>query len=106
MAKNEMTVYEYMQQHDLRLKNIENLLSLKKAVLNINEVSKLTSLSKSTIYKFTHTGAIPFFKKAKHLFFDRVEVENWLRSNRGYNADEADKQANTYVSLNKSGGVS
>lgn len=88
---------------DERLSNIESLLSVSKTVLNIDEVSKLTGLSKSTIYKFTHLGKIPFYKQAKHCFFDRVEIENWLKANRGYNSDETSKAASTYVTLNKGG---
>jgi excisionase family DNA binding protein len=66
-----------------KLKNIESQLSSTlKAVLNINEVCLLTELSKSHIYKLTCYRKIPFYKKSKHLFFDRVEIENWLRSAR------------------------
>lgn len=98
-------ILEKLQKQDERLKNMENLLSLSKSVLNIDEVSNLTGLSKSTIYKFTHSGKIPFYKQAKHLYFDRIEVENWLKSNRGFNSDEVNKQASTYVTLNKRGGA-
>ena len=79
---------EKLQSQDERLKNIENLLSLSKTVLNIDEVSKLTGLSKSTVYKFTCYGTIPHYKQAKHLFFDRLEIEAWLKENRGFNANE------------------
>ena len=97
-------ILEALQKQDERLKNIENLLSLSKTVLNIDEVSKLTGLSKSTLYKLTCTGLIPHFKKAKHLYFDRIEVENWLKSNRIKTTDEINKEASTYVTLNKKGG--
>lgn len=96
-------ILELIQKQDERLKKIESLLSLSKNVLNIDEVSMLTSLSKSTIYKFTHTGTIPHYKQAKHLFFNKEEIEAWLQANRGFNASEIEKQASTYVSLNKEG---
>ncbi|MDX2442447.1 MAG: helix-turn-helix domain-containing protein [Bacteroidales bacterium] len=99
-------ILDQLQKQDERLKNIENLLSLSKTVLNIDEVSKLTGLSKSTIYKFTHKGKIPHYKQAKHLFFDRVEVENWLKAIRGFNSEEIEKQASSYVILNRRGGRS
>ncbi len=94
-------ILETLKKQDERLNNIENLLSLSKTVLNIDEVSKLTGLSKSTIYKFTHLGKIPFYKQAKHLFFDRMEIENWLKTNRGFNTDLIDKASSTYVTLSK-----
>ncbi|NLV18649.1 MAG: helix-turn-helix domain-containing protein [Bacteroidetes bacterium] len=64
------------------LLNIEAHLLAKKTVLNIDEVCRFTGLSKSHVYKLTCYHKIPFFKKSKHLFFDRIEVENWLMSSR------------------------
>jgi len=95
---------ENLQQIDERLKNIENLLSIQKSVLNLDEVCKLTGLSKSHIYKLTCWGKIPFYKQAKHLYFDRVEVENWLKENRFKTSDEISKEAATFVTLNRKGG--
>lgn len=98
MVKIEETVLEFLQRQNEKLKSIEKLLSLSKSVLNIDEVSNLTGLSKSTIYKFTHFGTIPHYKQAKHLFFDRLEIESWLKENRGFNVDEI--QADAVNSLN------
>lgn len=89
-----------------RLKNIENLLQLKKSVLNIDEVSQYTGLSKSTLYKLTSSNKIPHYKKAKHLFFDRKEIQMWLKSNRIKTSDELDHEASTYVTLNRGGHAS
>jgi len=86
-----------------KLNTMESLLLLKKNVLNLEEVSQLIGLSKSTLYKLTCTGKIPHYKKAKHLFFDRLEVESWLKSNRIKTADELDIEASTYVTLNHGG---
>lgn len=85
-----------------RLRNIENLLSLQKNVLNIMEVCILTGLSKSTVYKFTSAGGrIPFYKQAKHLYFKRTEIEEWLLSNRGFNLEEINEEASTYLTLKR-----
>jgi len=86
-----------------RLERIENLLIASKTILNLEEVCNFTGLSKSTIYKFTHFGTIPYFKQAKHLYFDSAEIENWIKSNRGYNANEVKESASTYLCLNKNG---
>jgi excisionase family DNA binding protein len=101
----ESNVLETLQKQDERLKNIESLLSLQKNVLNLDEVCTLTGLSKSHIYKLTHWLKIPFYKQAKHLFFDRAEIENWLKENRFKPSDELAKEAATYVTLNRKGGV-
>jgi excisionase family DNA binding protein len=75
---------EYIEILEQRIEALEKIVSLAtKTVLNINELSKLTGISKSTIYKFTSNGSIPYYKQAKYLFFDRVEIENWLKENKG-----------------------
>jgi len=101
----ESIVLEKLQNQDERLKNIESLLALQKNVLNIDEVCTLTGLSKSHIYKLTCYQKIPFYKQSKHCYFDRVEIENWLKENRFKPSDELEKEAATYVTLNKKGGA-
>lgn len=103
MDKNQISAFEIMQRMDKRLTNIENLLPLTKTVLNIDEVERLTSLSKSTIYKLTCRGGIPHYKKAKHLFFDRVEIESWLKSNRIKPQEEIEAEAINYTTKNGGG---
>lgn len=98
-------ILESLQKQDERLKNIESLLSLQKNVLNIDEVCILTGLSKSHIYKLSCYKKIPFYKQSKHLFFDRVEVENWLKENRYKTANEIETDASKYVTQNRKGGV-
>lgn len=105
MVKNEVTVLETLQKQDERLRNIESLLSISKNVLNLDEVCSLTGLSKSHIYKLTCYQKIPFYKQSKHLYFDRAEIENWLKENRFKPSDELEKEAATYVTLNKKGGA-
>lgn len=87
---------------DERLTNIENLLLSQKTVLNFDEVSEFTGLSKSHLYKLTSAGRIPHYKpNGKYIFFDRVEIEKWLLRNRVKTIDEIDAEASTYVTLNK-----
>lgn len=85
-----------------RLDVIENLLRSQKAVFNFDDVSKFTGLSKSHLYKLTSKGKIPHYKpNGKYIFFDRLEIEKWLLSNRIKTIDEIDAEASTYVTLNK-----
>jgi len=93
----EHNLFEMLKNQNERLSNIESLLSASKTVLNLDEVCMLTGLSKSHIYKLTCYSKIPFFKKSKHLFFDRIEIENWLRSSRHATLDELEKEASSYV---------
>ena len=101
----ESIVLELLQKQGEKLANIESLLTLSKAVLNLDEACTLTGLSKSHIYKLTCWQKIPFYKQAKHLYFDRLELEAWLKTNRFKPADDLEKDASTYVALNKKGGL-
>ena len=97
-------VLELLQKQGERLTNIESLLTLSKTVLNLDEVCTFTGLSKSHLYKLTCWGKIPFYKQAKHLYFDRAEIETWLKENRFKSSDELEREASTYVTLNRKGG--
>lgn len=67
-----------------KLKRIELILESTSArIVKLEGASKFTGLSKSTIYKLTSSGEIPHYKKAKHLYFDKAELENWIKSNEG-----------------------
>lgn len=101
----ESQVLDLLQEQGKRLTNIEGLLSLQKNVLNLDEVCTLTGLSKSHIYKLTCYQKIPFYKQAKHLFFDRLEIEKWLKENRFKPSDELQKEATTYVTIGRKGGA-
>jgi len=88
------------------LLKIENSLFNSKSILNIDEVSVFTGISKSTLYKLTSNREIPHYKKAKHLLFDKIEIEEWLKSNKIVTADEIEREASDYISFNNGRGKS
>lgn len=82
-----------------RLSSIENysLLAAKK-VLNIDDVSLLTGLSKSHLYKLTCRKEIPYYRpNGKQIYFDRVEIEAWMKQNRVSTRQEAETTAASYM---------
>jgi len=85
---------------DVRLKNIESLLLLQKTVLNFDEVAAYIGLSKSYLYKLTCSGGIPCYKpQGKHIYFNKVEIDNWLLQNRKSTTIEIDEMANNHIIL-------
>ena len=82
-----------------RLATIERYsLLAAKNVLNIDDVVLLTGLSKQHIYKMTCKGQIPFYKpNGKNMYFDRKEIENWMKQNRHNTQEEAEQQAVAYI---------
>lgn len=86
------------------LRELNNRLSLQKPVLNLDEASVLTGISKSYLYKLTSTGGIPCYKpQGKRLYFKRVELEDWMLSNRKATTEEIDAAATSYVMFTKGG---
>jgi excisionase family DNA binding protein len=71
-----------------------------KSVLNVVEAAEFISMSKSAIYKYTHEGLIPHYKRGKRLYFKIKELEEWLTENRGYNQKEIEKKAIEYITRN------
>lgn len=81
-----------------RLERIErNSLLAAKNVLTLDDVACLTGLSKSHLYKLTCTKQIPFFRPSgKLLYFDKGEIESWMRQNRVSTLAEAEHYATRY----------
>lgn len=69
-----------------------------KNVLTIEDVALLTGLSRSHIYKLTSTKQIPYYKpNGKQIYFDRAELEAWMKQNRVGTIAEAQQKAIAYV---------
>lgn len=81
------------------------LLGVKEA-LTLDDVSVMTGLSKSHIYKLTASKLIPFYKpNNKNLFFSKKEVEAWMLQGRVNTNTEAEQQAIAYCVANEKGGI-
>jgi len=85
-----------------RLESIEKLLleqqTLQKQVLNFNETCRYLELSQSHLYKLTSTGAIPHYKpNGKKIYFQRLELDQWLLRNRMDSQEEIEQQAADYL---------
>lgn len=69
-----------------------------KNVLDLEEVAMLTGLSKWSIYQLTSKKQIPHYKpNGRLVYFDKKEVEDWLRQNRQGTQLEAEQQAVAYT---------
>lgn len=86
-----------------KLEAIErNSLLAAKNVLTIDDVAVLTGMSKSHLYKLTCSRQIPFYRpNGKLVYFDRQELEGWLKQNRVTTQEEAEQQAIAYVMTHK-----
>ncbi len=68
-----------------------------KEVLTFGEASRYTGLSKSWLYKLTSAKQIPHYKPSGKLcFFDRTELDSWIKQNRVSTTEEIETQAQAY----------
>ena len=97
-VNNGRTIEEIQKQLD----RIERLTLLSaKNVFTFDDVVLLTGLSKSYLYKLTMKGGIPHYKpNGKVIYFDRVEIEDWMRSKRISTVDEIEQKAKSYIANN------
>ena len=70
------------QNLESRVSKLEQSIFIVKSILSFDEASKFLNLSKSYLYKLTSLGQIPHYKpQGKMLYFEKLELENWLRQN-------------------------
>jgi excisionase family DNA binding protein len=65
--------------------------------LNIQQAAEFVGLTKQTVYRKTSANEIPHFKKSGRVFFDRQELDGWLKSNRVPTKTELQKQAGEHM---------
>ena len=74
-----------------------NTIFCTKEVLTSDEAAKYMGVSKSYLYKLTMMKQIPHYKPmGKLCYFNRLELEQWLQSNRVSTSTEISQQTQTY----------
>jgi excisionase family DNA binding protein len=99
---------------DRRLSNIESLLlgiSEPKPdklpdtpeLLTIDEASAFLRLAKPTIYSMVSRGRLPYMKRAKKLYFSRIELMEYLRQGKVQTIDQSSPEALRNVIVKRKG---
>ena len=65
--------------------------------MDVKDLSAYLKISASTIYKFTSTRSIPYYKNGKRLFFKREEINDWIFTTKINSNYEIEKEANEYI---------
>lgn len=83
---------------EMRVTELENLVLHSKNVLSFKEASRFLNLSKSYLYKLTSGNLIPHYKpQGKMLYFEKTELEAWLRQNPIRTQAQTEAKAQKYV---------
>ena len=65
-----------------KIETLQNTLLNQKKVLTVEELSAYTGYAESYIYKLTSTKQIPHYKSNRKIFFDRDEIDAWVKKNQ------------------------
>lgn len=60
--------------------------------MTIDDAASYLNLAKQTLYGFTSTEQIPFFKKGKKVYFRKHDLEAWLLDGKRKTTDEKLKE--------------
>ena len=86
-----------------KLDILTNAVLSNKSTLSLEECAAYINVSVSHLYKLTSTQQIPHYKpRGKMVYFDRAEIDNWLRQNRVATASEIEQKAANHLVM---GGV-
>jgi len=83
---------------ETRVAELEQQFFLCKNVLSFDEASIFLHLSKSYLYKLTSGNLIPHYKpQGKMLYFEKAELETWLRQNPVKTHAQIEQEAQAYT---------
>lgn len=85
-----------------RVQQLESSLYQAKNILSFEEACAFLNFSKSYLYKLTSGCAIPHYKPSgKMVYFEREELERWLRRNPVKTREQIEAEAAVYISTSK-----
>ena len=84
-------------QTEARLKSLESLFLCQKDILNLDEAAEYLNISKSCLYKMTSKKEIPFYKPNRLVYFERRELDNWVRSAHVQSEEQLNDQVHAYT---------
>ena len=91
-----------MKSIEERVSELEQMVFMAKNVFSFDEASKFLNLSKSYLYKLTSGNLIPHYKQqGKMLYFEKEQLEEWLRQNPIKTQVQIAREAQQYVMSNK-----
>lgn len=88
------------QQAEDRIGALERVFLNQKDIFNFDEAAEYLSLSKSTLYKLTSKKEIPHYKPNRCVFFERTELDKWIRDAAVKTEEQLDDQVNAYTMAN------
>lgn len=70
---------------------------------DVDQAAAFLNVSKQTIYSYTSTQKIPFYKRQKRIYFKQTDLELWLNDGRVKTGAEIEEAASARTSKKKGG---
>jgi len=86
--------------NEQRIEALENVFLCQKDIFNFDEAATYLNMSKSTLYKLTSKKEIPHYKPNRFVFFERAELDKWIRSAAVKTEEQLNDQVNAYTTAN------
>lgn len=84
------------------LREIKNLINFStKNTFDVKELCIYTGMSKQWIYQLLNRKEIPHYKRGSRVYFDRAEIENWLKGHKVETIADAEATAEIHNYMNK-----
>ncbi len=81
-----------------KINGIENVISLAKEYLTLEEAAVFLGCTRSLLYKMTHLHSIPFYKPSgKLVYFEKEELIKWIRQNKSLSEEEIAEEAKKVI---------
>ena len=84
------------QQVKDRIGALENIFLYQKEIFNFDEAAAYLNMSKSTLYKLPSKKEIPHYKPNRFVFFEKAELDKWIRSASVKTDGQLNDEANRY----------
>ena len=94
LSKADKDLHEKVLKLAARVQILENVITVNKEILTLEEASLLMGLTKSTLYKMTHRHELPYYRpNGKFIYFERADILKWLRSNAIKSEEQIEEMA-------------
>ena len=94
-------ILEKLEHIQTAISKIEKSAADEQKFLNIDQVSDFIGLSKSTVYGLTHKRIIPHYKNGKRLYFNKLEIADWIASGKVETNEEVRMNIDEYLFKNR-----
>ena len=101
LSENEFKEFLKQALKEILLEDLKKLGSSIPDILNVEEAARFLKLKITTLYEKTSKKLIPHFKKGNKLYFNRIELDEWIRKGKVKTKPEIEGEAATYLLKSK-----